>query len=86
MQVVPLTNCSELWACAFRNWGVMRGRLKLEAREWDFEWHCWDVAADPMERHDLGPAACAPLGEAARALFGGMPRNATELSERLSQE
>ena len=23
--VVPLTNCSELWGCAFRNWGLMQG-------------------------------------------------------------
>ena len=34
--IVPLTNCSELWGCAFRNWGAMRDSLKIEAREWDF--------------------------------------------------
>jgi glucan phosphoethanolaminetransferase (alkaline phosphatase superfamily) len=81
---VPLTNCSELWGCAFRNWGLMRGSLKLEAREWDFDWHCWDIAADPFERHDLGPRACGDLQDAAQGLFGGLPRNAAELAGPLT--
>jgi arylsulfatase A-like enzyme len=81
--IVPLTNCSELWGCAFRNWGVMRGPLKLEAREWDFDWHCWDVARDPLEEHDLGSSACGALAPTATALFGGLPRNAPEASGSL---
>jgi glucan phosphoethanolaminetransferase (alkaline phosphatase superfamily) len=76
--LVPLTNCSELWGCAFRNWGLMRGSLKLEAREWDFDWHCWDVVADPFERRDLGARACGDLQDAAERLFGGLPRNAAD--------
>jgi arylsulfatase A-like enzyme len=72
---VPLTNCSELWGCAFRNWGMMRGSLKLEARAWDFEWHCWDVLRDPREERDLGAAACGALAPRATELFGGLPRN-----------
>jgi hypothetical protein len=80
---VPLTNCTELWGCAFRNWGVMSGRKKLEAREWDFDWHCWDVLADPLERSDLGPAACGRLAEAAGMWFHGLPRNAPEPSGSL---
>jgi glucan phosphoethanolaminetransferase (alkaline phosphatase superfamily) len=81
--IVPLTNCSELWGCAFRNWGLMRGTMKLEAREWDFDWHCWDVVADPLERHDLGAAACGSLADTATALFRGLPRNAPEPSGSL---
>jgi arylsulfatase A-like enzyme len=72
---IPLTNCSELWGCAFRNWGLMRGSLKLEAREWDFEWHCWDVASDPFERRDLGVRACGDLVDIAQRSLGGLPRN-----------
>jgi glucan phosphoethanolaminetransferase (alkaline phosphatase superfamily) len=72
-RALALTNCSGVWGCAFRNWGVMKGTRKLEAREWDRAWHCWDVAADPREEHDLGPGACADLvGVAARA-HGGLP-------------
>jgi glucan phosphoethanolaminetransferase (alkaline phosphatase superfamily) len=70
---VPLQNCSWLWECGFRNWGMMQGRLKLEAREWDDAFHCFDVIADPEEREDLGERTCAPLADVARATFGPMP-------------
>ncbi len=58
---VPLTNCTELWACAFRNWGAMRGTRKLLAHQGDSAWGCYDVASDPQERQDLGVGACADL-------------------------
>ncbi|MDI1481676.1 sulfatase-like hydrolase/transferase [Polyangium sp. y55x31] len=70
---VPLTNCSGVWGCAFRNWGMMRGNLKLEAREWDTAWHCYDVLADPKELRDLGAAACGDMAARAEALHGGLP-------------
>jgi Sulfatase len=70
---VPLQNCSWIWECGFRNWGLMQGPLKLEAREWDDAFHCFDVLKDPEERIDLGEDACAPLGDIARATFGPMP-------------
>jgi arylsulfatase A-like enzyme len=70
---VPLTNCAGVWGCAFRNWGMMRGARKLEAREWDTGWHCYDVLTDPLEQHDLGPAACGDLVGRAEALHGGLP-------------
>jgi arylsulfatase A-like enzyme len=79
---LPLTNCTELWGCAFKNWGVMRGAFKLEAREWDFGWHCWNVAADPLEKRDLGPGACGDLAATANAVFGGLPKNAPEMLEK----
>ena len=77
--IVPLTNCSELWGCAFRNWGAMRDTRKLEAREWDSDWHCWDVATDPTEQHDLGSGACPELARAANQLSGSLPRQASEM-------
>jgi hypothetical protein len=70
---VPMTNCSWVWECAFRNWGMMQGPLKLEAREWDHEYHCFHVLDDPEEQKNLGEAACGPLAELARGWFGGMP-------------
>lgn len=70
---VPLTNCTWLWECAFRNWGMMQGSLKVEAREWDAEYHCFDVLADPLELTNLGERRCAPLAELARRTFHVMP-------------
>jgi glucan phosphoethanolaminetransferase (alkaline phosphatase superfamily) len=70
---LSLSNCSGIWGCAFRNWGMMRGPRKLEAREWDSHWNCYDVLADPREEHDLGPAACGDLPALAERVYGGLP-------------
>jgi len=47
--------------------------MKIEAREWDNEFHCFDLRADPGEDVNLGEAACAPLPAVARETFGPMP-------------
>ncbi len=70
---VPMTNCTWVWECSFRNWGVMQGSRKLEAREWDGAFHCFDVLADPEERIDLGERLCAPLPDVAREWYHAMP-------------
>ena len=66
---VVITNCSELWACAFKNWGAISGTRKLLAHQGDHAWGCFDVARDPRELDDLGTEACSdlvPLAEARR--------------------
>jgi glucan phosphoethanolaminetransferase (alkaline phosphatase superfamily) len=73
LEPVPLTNCTWLWECAFRNWGMMQGPMKLEAREWDDEYHCFNVLTDPEEQTNLGEQACGPLGDMARSLYHVMP-------------
>ncbi len=70
---VVLTNCTELFACAFKNWGAMRGRLKLVGTENDHAWSCYDTAADPHERTDLGEEACGDLKTLAEADGRGTP-------------
>jgi arylsulfatase A-like enzyme len=70
---VPLTNCSWVWECGFRNWGLMQGPMKIEARGWDNEFHCFNLLQDPTESLNLGEDACAPLPDIARATFGQMP-------------
>lgn len=78
---LALTNCSGIWGCAFANWGMMRGTMKLEAREWDQSWHCYDVAEDPGEKNDLGPDACGDLVELADELYGGLPSSGAGQAE-----
>ncbi len=70
---VPMTNCTWVWECAFRNWGMMQGSRKIEAREWDNQFHCFDVLEDPDEQIDLGERMCAPLPDLAREIFPHMP-------------
>jgi hypothetical protein len=51
----------------------MQGHMKIEAREWDNEFHCFDLLADPFERFNLGEDACAPMPALARQWLGPMP-------------
>jgi glucan phosphoethanolaminetransferase (alkaline phosphatase superfamily) len=62
-----MTNCTELWQCAFKNWGAIRGSRKLIAHQFDAAWSCFDTDSDPAETNDLGEAACGDL----RALAEG---------------
>ncbi len=73
VQPVPMTNCTGVWECSFRNWGMMQGARKIEAREWDGAFHCFDTSLDPSESTDLGEARCAPLPHIARQTFHVMP-------------
>jgi len=73
IEPVPLTNCTWLWECSFRNWGFMQGPMKLEAREWDNEYHCFNVLDDPDEQNNLGEQACWPLADLARSTYHVMP-------------
>lgn len=70
---VPMTNCTGVWECNFRNWGMMQGGRKIEAREWDGSFHCFDLLRDPGELLDLGERRCAPLPDLARELYPAMP-------------
>jgi Sulfatase len=70
---VVLTNCSGIFACAFKNWGAMSRAKKLLASENDPDWNCFDVATDPLERHDLGAAACGDLQAVAEGDGRGTP-------------
>lgn len=72
-RALVMTNCSELFSCAVQNWGVLRGSRKLLAAEEDVAWHCFDVATDPDELHDLGAAACGDLPEIAAGEGRGTP-------------
>ena len=68
-----MTNCTELWQCAFKNWGAIRGTSKLIAHQYDPGWSCFDVRRDPEEKNDLGAAACGDLEAVAEGAGRGRP-------------
>lgn len=81
-RAMPLTNCAGVWSCAFENWGYMRNNMKLEAREWDSHWHCFDIANDPEERKELPAEACGDLESLAVSTFRRLPgREPGEVSQ-----
>lgn len=72
-QPVVMTNCSELWACAFKNWGAIQGTKKLIAHQGDRGWSCFDVATDPEENKPLDAAQCGELQPLTERVMGGRP-------------
>ncbi|WP_394848000.1 sulfatase-like hydrolase/transferase [Pendulispora brunnea] len=68
-----LTNCTELWACAFKNWGAIRGSRKLIGNQADHAWNCFDVATDPEEHQPLPVEACGDLVNVAETRGHGRP-------------
>lgn len=69
--IVAMTNCSELWACAFKNWGAIRGSRKLIAHQGDRAWNCYDVGEDPNEEHLLDVSECHDLVPVAEGMSVG---------------
>lgn len=72
-RAIVMSNCTELWACAFKNWGAMRGTKKLIAHQGDRSWNCFDFAADPKEETHLEVAECGDLLPLAEKTLGGRP-------------
>ncbi len=72
-QSIVLTNCSELWACAFKNWGAIRGTKKLIAHQGERSWGCYDIATDPEELHPVDAAQCGDLLLLTERTMGGRP-------------
>jgi hypothetical protein len=70
-RALVMTNCSELWACAFKNWGAIKGTMKLIAHQGDRAWNCYDVSSDPEEEHPLDVAECADLVPLAEGTVSG---------------
>jgi arylsulfatase A-like enzyme len=70
---IVFTNCTELWACAFKNWGAVRGTKKLIAHQGDHQWNCYDIADDPEEKVPLDVSACGDLLPLAEKTMGGRP-------------
>ncbi len=66
-----MTNCTELWACAFKNWGAIKGTKKLIAHQGDRAWNCFDVAADPEEEKHLDISECHDLLPLAEGTISG---------------
>ncbi len=73
-RTVPMTNCSALWSCAFENWGLMHGNLKVFARTpYNGGWLCFDVSTDPSESKDLDTPRCRELIQEAFTAYGRAP-------------
>ncbi len=70
---VIISNCSPIFACAFKNWGAIQGQRKVFATQNAHKWSCFDLAVDPHEEAPLPPKECADLIRLAEADGRGSP-------------
>jgi hypothetical protein len=67
---LPITNCTEVFPCPVRTWGLLAGDRKLVAQPWDGAWRCLRLEGGERE---VEPSACTDLLPASRAAFPTMP-------------
>jgi arylsulfatase A-like enzyme len=69
---VPMTNCTPLFSCPLKNWGVLGDRHALVAQPWDDDFRCVDLRTG-AEGLDLASPPCAELRRASRSWFDKLP-------------
>jgi arylsulfatase A-like enzyme len=70
---VPVTNCTSLFPCPLRTWGVFDEARALIAQQWDGDFRCTTLAGTP---EDAASAACGRLRAASRKWFATKPNGA----------
>jgi hypothetical protein len=74
--IIPVTNCTGMFACPLNTWGLLSDDRKLVAQVWDADWQCLRIDG-PSE--DLAPpsdAPCASLRALSRQAFPRLPNGA----------
>ncbi len=75
VQLLPLTNCTDVFPCPVKTWGMMRGAHALTAQPWDYDWRCVDLH-DDATLLDRGSPDCVAMGKASHAHFPTLPYGA----------
>jgi hypothetical protein len=70
---LPLTNCTEAYACPLNTWGMLGEGRKLVAQAWDGGWRCLALG---REEREIDLAACGDLVAASRTHFRLLPNGA----------
>jgi hypothetical protein len=70
LETAPMTNCTDMFPCPVRTWGLLGTQRALVAQPWDPTWRCVDVRTDDELSND---PSCAMLRDASRAFFPTLP-------------
>jgi hypothetical protein len=68
--LVPITNCTEAYACPLNTWGMLAEGRKLISQAWDNGWRCMSLLP---EEHEVEIGECADLRAASRTFFPRLP-------------
>lgn len=68
---IPLTNCTGIFPCPLKTWGMLGDGHVLVAQPWDYDFRCVDLSSG--EPKPLGDPACQVLRVESRAHFPTLP-------------
>ena len=72
---LPITNCTDLFPCPVKAYGILDGPRELLAQPWDTEWRCVDLRRDTELLPPTDPG-CASLRELSRRTYDTLPDGA----------
>ena len=67
---IPLTNCTDMFPCPVRTWGLTSNDRTLTAQPWDDAWRCVDLRTESLLATE---PACDALRAASRNYFPTLP-------------
>ena len=70
---LPMTNCTDMFPCPVRTWGVLGPDREITAQPWDAAWVCVDLRGSIAPSDD---PACAALRASSHAWFPALPNGA----------
>ena len=70
--ILPITNCTMLFPCPLKNYGVLGDGHALTAQPWDGGWRCVDLLHGDEQR-PLGSPACRKLELASKSYYELLP-------------
>jgi hypothetical protein len=68
--IVPITNCTDMFPCPVKTWGLLSGGRALLSQQWDSDWRCVDLRTDLELTSD---PTCALLRTSSRDFYPTLP-------------
>ncbi|CAN5738146.1 hypothetical protein BH09MYX1_BH09MYX1_18320 [soil metagenome] len=75
LQTLAVTNCTDVFPCPVKTYGILRGAHALTAQPWDYGWRCVDLH-DDATLLDPRSEECVLLGKASHDPFPTLPYGA----------
>lgn len=72
LQILALTNCTDIFPCPVKTYGMMQGSHALTAQPWDYGWRCVDLHDDATALDPKSPE-CDALGRASHDHYPTIP-------------
>ena len=73
--MLPLTNCTDVFPCPVKTWGILHGGHAFTAQPWDYHFRCVDLHDDGKTLDPKDPE-CAAMAKEARVWFPTLPYGA----------